>query len=981
MTPDELEVLILETRNTAQLPPAFQPLDEKARANLSTSAQKLFSQLYRSKADHGASDRLKSLLARRTGDQWQHWSARETRNATLALFALGPLSAVKKRVVQILEEDRAILDRIIRDRRPDWLDAWIAHDLESGQPSQLDFPILRGWIRDGIARKPETDNYYRMFAWSMMWGPSYRRAEVIPPISVQLLADPALLEDIDCLFRVKNIPAFNTSWLGRDSPEHETWPDALVKLSAAGRVDRNHLLNLALEALTRDFNQNELSGFRDFYKRLAPAADEVVQHQQRYMDLLCHPVGHVVKFALDMLSEVQENGALDSPSLLREIPAVLSSGSKGNALSALKLLKRALGRRKAAEPETLGVVCEALRHAHSDVQALALDLLEANAGVLDGRRDILESTQSFVAASNRARLAKLLADVAPQPGSATRANVSRLVTAPQISVRALGEAAAYRAISDDVTRHAVLRPEDAITPIETPDALIAAILHAVAIVESPDEIERIIDAISRLADIPPTDLGARVAPLLHRLESEHIGSNGVAANSVGVGAALLNLIYAWSTGKLRRTPSYPYIQEDAFVPVIAHLRAVAERVADRRSRQLLSAPTHKGGWIDPLAWVERLHALQGEADLIDSMDFRLSLLRLAPENREQALERAATLTPPLRRLAMFALGGEEHPARADRGNYAAWITAARCRAPHRDWSAEFAILDLHDAWPDSLSPAEYRWRSSHRSGRNGQHRWTKPELKITVASGLNPSAPGRTTSILGRIAQAVSGQIATDWAALPSAALNRRVDPERRWSSELNTPWITQWLAYIWPQNPAGAHMTAAGRLVEQIDQDSSSWTPGFGYFQALFQHNRPWREAGHLLLCLGLVGKDADAKGLAVDALIEGIDTRRFDPSLFAATMAGLAEGEWIKFNRLGDALMRVIQVTALHAAVVSEALQQSLPRLDLQQKNAFRLLEVIVEAQAITGQPLGQSARAALERINGSGKAAKLAKQLLKS
>jgi hypothetical protein len=162
------------------------------------------------------------------------------------------------------------------------------------------------------------------------------------------------------------------------------------------------------------------------------------------------------------------------------------------------------------------------------------------------------------------------------------------------------------------------------------------------------------------------------------------------------------------------------------------------------------------------------------------------------------------------------------------------------------------------------------------------------------------------------------------------------------------------------------------------MDENSSSWSPSSGFFQALFQRGRPWGETGHLLLCIGLIGKDADARGLSVDALIEGIDARLFDPALFAATMVQLAQGEWVKFNRLGEALMLVVPVSPLHAAVVSDALQQCLPRLDLRQRNIFHLLEVMVEAQALTGQKLTSDARAALETFDGSGKAAKIAKHL---
>ena len=72
--------------------------------------------------------------------------------------------------------------------------------------------------------------------------------------------------------------------------------------------------------------------------------------------------------------------------------------------------------------------------------------------------------------------------------------------------------------------------------------------------------------------------------------------------------------------------------------------------------------------------------------------------------------------------------------------------------------------------------------------------------------------------------------------------------------------------------------MKGASRLAEKIDDPSIHLAPWFGFLQSLFQKNRPWGEAAHLLLCLGLVGRDADVKGLAVDALIEGLhEVRKF--------------------------------------------------------------------------------------------------------
>lgn len=360
-------------------------------------------------------------------------------------------------------------------------------------------------------------------------------------------------------------------------------------------------------------------------------------------------------------------------------------------------------------------------------------------------------------------------------------------------------------------------------------------------------------------------------------------------------------------------------------------------------------------------------------------------MRLAADNRATALERASGLSEPLRSVVDFALGGVARPTMADRARNAVWITAARCRDPFRNWTAEFVTLGLDDALPDGVRPARYIWRSSHTAHRYDKTRWKIPAFSISVIcqEGPEPVVVQKPGGLMGRIAKAFNVgpvRMSTDWEQLPTAVLNRKMKNTRHFSGELRTPWVSQWLGLIWPRNPAAACMRGVMTLMLRTDGDSSSWSPSQGYFQVLFQRGRVWREPEHLLLCVGLIGKDADARGLAVDAMIEGIEGRLFDPGLFAMVMIGLTEGEWVKLNRLGDALMQVTQTSPLHAFVVSEALQRWLPKLDLQQNNAFRLLEVLVEAQALTSRPLGREARGILGAVTGSGKAVKIAKQLSK-
>jgi len=972
MTYEEFEKLVLDKKAGWALQRALAPLDEKARAKLSGPAQKLHRQLRDRKAAPDASIRLKFRLARGAGG----YQGEETYQARLALFALCPVSVLKKLDPYTWHDWAPLFDQIIRDRRPEWLDDWVANPAGTYLP----FDILRGWIRDGVCAKPEVDGYYQSFASFVMQIIPYQFGRSVPPISKQILADPQLLDDIPHLFRIDSGAFGSTPWVKPDGPpDYETWSDALLKLLADGHLDRAELLHAAIDGLKVNVGGNQLAGVHGFYKRMEPVQAEILLHQPCYIDLLGHPVGNVVTFALEMLGKVRDDQDLQVERILPELPAALSKGSKAHALLALRLLKRIITRQNALTSGGLAVIGEALRHPNSDVQSAALDILETHsAKIAVENLAPLQETEPFVAARNRARLGRLLAPAVAVNGERNDGRAMAEAVPCEVAIPL-----DYQPIASDRIQSPILQPDDAITPIESVEALIEAVLHAAESVDSPDEVERIIDAISRLGTSRPADFDAAVAPLLHRLKAGG-GTNGIVFEPAGIRFALGDLLFTWLTRQLHRTPDWLWSYrrcKHGFAPIGAHLRAIATDVHRGRAKPLLSAPTHKGGWIDPVVWVDRLIGSR-DASPVATMDFRLSLLRLAPDNRAAALEQASTLPEPLRRIVRFALGGDVRPARVDRGHASAWITAARCRDPLKDWSQDLAPLKLDDGLPDGVWPARHFWRASRRTEVRHRERVELPELSVSVrrvGTGL-PILAEKADSLLGRIADAFRIPIVPDWKDLPTAALNQGTYEDFLEPLELSRPWVTQWLCYVWPQNPSASYMRGAQSLAERIDSNSSTWNPSRGYFHALFQRGRPWREPGHLLLCLGLVGKDADARGLGIDALIEGIDWRLFDPEIFASTIIRLVEGGWIKFSRLADALMPVIQVSQLQALVVSEALQQIVTKIELQQKNAFRLLEVLVEAQAMTGKPLPYATRQMLAGMRGSGKVAKIAKQLIR-
>ena len=997
MTPEELETLVLESKSGARLQEAFAPLDAAERKKLSTAAQKLYNQISRNKPNKDASDRLKAFIGSQKRGLSGTWNSQPTRNATLALYALCSISTLKKGDIFIYWEDRDPLTRIVLDRRPDWIDEWIEHDLDR-EFSIIEFPMLRRWIKAGACKKPTTDAYYDIFASHMMsFAPHGEPPR--PPLSRQLLDEPELLDDVWGLFRVENI-AFNTnSWLTpRDNESYESWTDALVKLSESGHLDRQRLLDASLEGLSLDLKQNQLSGFHKLHKRLKPSAAERDRRQGEYLMLLAHKVGHVCKFGLDMLGQIEKDGKLDASAFLGEVQAVFFQDGKGNAVAALKLIQRILGRRPDQREDALRAVIEALQHSDADVQERAIDILEAQGESLgDGLRRDIAQFSGFAAVSLKARLSGLLGEEDRAAGDADSAeplapadveSVLGRLSAQENKALRIGEILAsetfqYLPISNDVMDQAILPTVAPLDPVQSVDELIALVSHAVEIVDSPDIVERIIDGVSRLCHERSGDFREKSAPLLHRLEEGGSESSKGLRGYGGVQLALADLLLSWLTSDWYQSPTNEYSKGDAsFEAVVAHLRAITRRVAQGQPSPLLSTPSHSGGWIDPSIWVKRLQEAEAAGLRYEPLDVCFSLLRLTPDNRASALAECEGLSGAYKRIAAFALGGDARLSLKDRAAYDLWIAAARARDPYADWTDFLAPMKIIDPWPDSSEPARYHWRAyvqQSKPFRDGQV-YKIPRLEIAVRTDRQPESSEAKGGFVDKIGKAISSQFETDWKKLPSAALHQSSPKRYYFSGDLNSAWVTQWLPYQWPLNPSGAYITGAKALAARIDDDSSNWTPGFGHLVALFQKNRPWREAGHLLLCLGLVAKDADARGLAVDAIVEGIESGQFDAKLFAATLADLSEGGWLKLNRLGDNLMQVIQTSPLHAWVVSRCIQLWLAGTDLKQRNLFRIVEVLLEAQSQTGQPLDEDLRARLRGLKGSSKIAKLAAKLLK-
>ncbi len=285
---------------------------------------------------------------------------------------------------------------------------------------------------------------------------------------------------------------------------------------------------------------------------------------------------------------------------------------------------------------------------------------------------------------------------------------------------------------------------------------------------------------------------------------------------------------------------------------------------------------------------------------------------------------------------------------------ALWIAAAHCRAP---WSDDEGVAKAFpDHGPDAGRAASYNVRFPTRSGRF-------TDVVIT-SEPPPPKAPDSSCVTVTLHTQ-------------------RDVGEGLRW--ELGgvggkSMGSIRWTASIWPQARESFFAGAARDIGDNLDWWEAQWE-NKALLEPLLDPGTPLKEMGLLLLCVGLAAKDPGEHVLATDIAIRAIEDGRLGSDNLSLMLRHLLPSGLIKPGRWAKNLAEVARISAVHAAVIQQALQRcfggttdGLPRDFAKLLDLLRELSIDLE-QNISYKPC----RDFLAGIKGSGKAAKTAKTLL--
>ncbi len=1001
--------------NSAALVDLLAPLDERARRALADRVYAMYRAAARGQpvelpADDGTDDpslgdRVRDALATPLPGPLPGGSAISDTlysEAIAGLAVLGCCRLDKVRRIRFYDvhRGREHIVRVLRDRKPEWASAWLEHCLDARDFPLVDWSVARTLINDGICAVPQTAGYVRAMVTALsLWWPQQGTPYV--PISAQLRANADLLTTaLWKLFEV-DTTAFASDWRQRmpNLPDtHESWPEALLTLARDDTLERARMLDAALDAPWKFDNTNAQSNVCRFFTALEPSIVELGVRSEKLLALLRHRHSAVVGFALERLKPMLQANGITLAQVLPRLSPVFDLRQKKQPLAALKLLQPVERLLPEHADAVLGVLAAALPHPAKDVQAAAIALLlRCRPSATDGVDVLFTRFAEDLPPSLRAELAAAQgADVLTSDDAST--NVGDDFTEPTTAPASILDA----------------RPcatAEPIVPIVDVQALIDLAAHLVEKVDGPADIERLLDGISRLCDQRPDDFDVRISALAKRLRARRTGTLDHGVLAWGAPPELEHLLAAWlgrTTPMLGRSSFYWVRWHGAGRSLRRRLQALIARVGNRMAAPLLSAATHEGGWVHPMALVTRLRELQTRKLTVPDEDLELALLRLAPDDRTLALATASDITGIPGRVLRFALGGDERPGSADRTQSPWWVAAAHARNPRGERSAWLAPLRLPRDWPGLQQAATLHWQSSMRTQeryRNGpaldvphlELRWSPPlpEHRVVPARdyrwyfGLSSATRWLRDTVLDALGSArrlalrtYDRQRSGQWGGFLAFTAVTQHEP-----SSVHVPWCIELLGWTTPLGLDAHFAEGANAMLLQVDVDAGNGEPRAPWITRLLAQETPLDEPALLALGVALVSRSTVTRGIATEVLIRAVDDDRaaaqplggdnVRPSL-PAVLARLADGAWFKRNRLAAAFTEVIRVSPMHAMFVARVIEGFLTRRGKVLHEDLPLLEHLVEVRVDTRTSPHAALLPLLGAVSGNSKTARAAKQL---
>lgn len=990
----------------------------------------------------------------------QDRSAKSLAMAHLGLLAVGPKSAVMWALPNTRFSARSIADQeavspyeqaaidILLSRRPDWAQAWFEQQLIAP-----DFNIALTWgsvkrlFHASICQPSDSEPFAR-FVRQLTFG--WKHDD-----------DLELVDLLWCQF------FHNTGFWTANGPfrkftdaiPDKTWlagPERVYRYVSKGLMDRAKVIDHILQAFWRDFNALEMSGLTKLYEALEVTPEEILARQSEHCRLLACEASPVVTLALKCLKSVKAHADLDIDATIQSLSPVMSMSTKTQPIAGLALLKSIVGSNDSRIPNAVQVAAVALQHPDSDVKTSAWELLEKWSTLSEIPTELISTAASMAGPLLRTKIEKLMPHTSlPVPavhsGDYVDSNDlpsdnSNDTASAEIETRIAGGRALIDSLPGTVCNSLRLseslqsalegkplpeidlsqvpfprRTLVPVVPIRDVEQLIDAINAAAEKLDSPTDIERILDGLHFIGQNYPSDFDLRVAAIKPRLQGDY--NSWVQQFTFGTFPLLFRLMLMW----LQRFKSSVPPQVEALISGRRRYLTLRQAMVDERIKELedrlsgktcglplLSLPSYEHGWLEPAHLLERIRAYCAAGQALPPCDFELALLRLLPGNRysrddlgdlPESIQRVllyasgepAMFTPPVDKstwswTTLIGLGTKQ----VDASPPQVWLAAGRSRNPSGPLP-ELKPVGVPEVAFGSEAPTVV-WHFENCStdrelAVKEAYELRKKHSQSELLQMFDPNQPGLEASEIQRRARmkaAVAGRhfgsdSAIDFQPAPAAGSEYKMLPIALTSmtsveQSAFAPAVAQhWYSTYWPGNCDGCLAVSVTNMFLRYDSNASSMDSMASTLAPLLWPELAWTELARQTIWLAVMCKSSDASAVGKDALIEGLLDGRAQPGELARSLVPLLANKWLKLNRLADALAEVARVSLWATLAVNQIVEAVVQSWTEVPRDGHLLLNILLEGLAQLQSAPAQTTIDVLNKLKPTGKASKLAQGLL--
>ncbi len=517
-------------------------------------------------------------------------------------------------------------EKILIERNPPWINALFTTQNDVLQ-SNAWIHLYYKFFKKGHCQRRLDDEMITIIVHAL---PNNHDYSATNTIREDLLAMPEFLETE--IWLIFELPP-DAAPLREEQYSHRPhWKTAFTELANNNEIDRTRLFQALVDMLNRGMNEPAIKWCVGVFKDCKPTDKETAAVFDGFPSLLDSKQPPVYTFACDMLLKISKKDSSFDAKLLEPIEKMLRDKSKTRAKQCLSLVELILKRSPQFYDKIFSLLFVGLHHEVAEIQSTALKLIQKHR-----KSDDLQTIE---------RLFETASSLAPS----VRKELNLETAVPQKERTKTNEITKNAMPERTSNRLAHIRK---LEPIQTVEELVDLALKIIQDPTSCDEHELLLDGLDRLHDKKDASFQKTISPI-RKILLGNPSPTGIfplycwagkyfddeePVEIDNYGYYLAAIIALWIADERDMSPDGSMLYatfdgcrsalnfigyarlETLFANRITHL---ARRMCSGITHQAMSAPTHTGGWIDPVVFVQPI--------LVDTPD-------LAPHDRKDKIHR------------------------------------------------------------------------------------------------------------------------------------------------------------------------------------------------------------------------------------------------------------------------------------------------------------------------------------------------------